>query len=101
MPTPIYALRMSQEEQDSIAQMAKVFGAPNGRAFAREVLAVMCSGDVKRVQEFNARLIRGVGEQLTLALNAPLAELGKKEAKQQAARRVKRRKSKGGMRGTP
>jgi len=70
MPTPVYGLRLPKQVQDDLQTFGKIYGAPNGRAFAREVLEVMTSGDMERVKAFNARLIRGVGEQLTLKLNA-------------------------------
>lgn len=70
MPTPIFTIRLAPKTQEDLASMSKVYGSPNPRAFAREVLEVMCSGDLARVKDFNARLIRGVGEQLTLKLNA-------------------------------
>jgi hypothetical protein len=72
MPTPTYALRLPGETQKAIADLAGIYGAPNGRAFAREILEVMTSGDPERVKAFNARLIRGMGEQLTLKLNASI-----------------------------
>jgi len=70
MPTPLYALRLPQKTQDDIAELAKVYGAPTGRAFAREILEVMTSGDMEKVKAFNARLVQKVGEQLTLKFNA-------------------------------
>lgn len=70
--TPIFTLRLPQKVQDDLAGMAKVYGSPNTRAFAREVLEVMCSADMERVKAFNARLIKGMGEQLTLKLNGAL-----------------------------
>jgi len=72
MPTPTYALRLPAETQKAISDLAAIYGALNGRAFAREILEVMTSGDPERVKEFNGRLIRGMGEQLTLKLNASI-----------------------------
>lgn len=72
MPTPVYGLRLPVQTQKAIAELAAIYGAPNGRAFAREILEVMTSGDVEQVKAFNARLIRGMGEQLTLKLNASI-----------------------------
>lgn len=72
MPTPIYSLRLSKKTQDDLSEMGKVYGLPNGRAFAREILEVMCSGDPAKVQAFNRRLMMAVGEQLALKLNEPL-----------------------------
>ncbi len=75
MPTPTYALRLARKTQDDLAQMAKVYGAPNGRAFAREILETVCSGEPARMAAFNRRLLQGVGEQLALTLNAPLEKM--------------------------
>lgn len=72
MPTPLFTMRLPQADQDALLQMSKIYGAPNMRAFAREMISVMCSADVARVKAFNARLIAGVGEQLTIDLNATL-----------------------------
>jgi hypothetical protein len=72
MPTPLYALRLPQKTQDDLVLMGKLYGLPNGRAFAREVLETMCSGDAGRVQAFLRRLMAGVGEQLALKLGEPL-----------------------------
>lgn len=70
MPTPIYTIRLTPKTQADIATLAKVYGSPNGRAFAREILETVCSGDPERMQAFNRRLMMGVGEQLALKLNA-------------------------------
>lgn len=75
MPTPLYTLRLPKEAQDNINRLAKIYGAPNGRAFAREILETFTGGDVERLKEFNAQMIRGMGEQLTLELNASLDAL--------------------------
>lgn len=63
---------MPMKVQEDIADLARIYGAPNGRAFAREILEVITSGDIDRIKAFNARLIQGMGEQLTLKLNASL-----------------------------
>ena len=72
MPTPMFTVRLSQKTQADLREFAKVYGSPNASAFAREVLEVMCSGDLSRVKDFNERLITRVGEQLTLTLNGAL-----------------------------
>lgn len=86
MPTPIFAMRLSAKTQQDLAEMAKIYGSPNTRAFAREILEVMTSGDLERVKLFNGKLIKGMGEQLTLKLNAAMdgamgAEKSAKEPK--------------------
>lgn len=70
MPTPIYALRLPAKVQEDIAALGKIYGAPNGRAFAREILEVTVSGDIARIQAFNSRLILRMGEQLQLEFSA-------------------------------
>lgn len=70
MPTPTYTLRLPRKVQDDLATFALIYGSANGRAFTREVLEVMTSGDMERIKAFNARLVHGMGEQLTLKLNA-------------------------------
>jgi hypothetical protein len=70
--TPTYALRLSRKTQDDLALMGKLYGLPNGRAFAREVLETMCSGDAAKVQAFLRRLMMAAGEQLALKLGEPL-----------------------------
>jgi len=95
MPTPLYTLRLPQKTQDDIAEMGKVYGAPNGRAFAREILEIMCSGDPTRVQSFNRRLMMAVGEQLALKLNEPLQHVDtpvNRDAKPAKPKKKKRRK---------
>lgn len=68
MPTPIFALRLPQKTQDDIAELAKVYGAPNPRAFAREILEVVTSGDLTRLQAFTERLMSKMAGQLVLQL---------------------------------
>ena len=104
MGTPIYALRLPQKTQDDIAELSKLYGSPNSRAFAREILEVMTGGDIERIKAFNARLVRGMGEQLTLTLNTAIdtvtgaekpAKKGRKPSKtgKGAACRARPRKS--------
>ena len=94
MATPIYSLRIPQKTQDEIAELARIYGAPNGRAFAREILEVITSGDLEKIKAFNGRLIKGMGEQLTLKLNSALD--GPTEAKKPAQKPRKRAKGKKG-----
>lgn len=72
MPSPTFTLRLPAAEQLALAEMAKIYGATSVRGFAREILSMMASGDMERVKAFNARLIAGVGEQLTLKINSAL-----------------------------
>lgn len=70
MPTPTFALRLSLKTQADLAALSKVYGSPNPRAFAREILEAVTSGDMERIKAFNQRLITRMGEQLVLRLNA-------------------------------
>ena len=80
MPTPMFTVRLSQKTQADLREFAKVYGSPNASAFAREVLEVMCSGDLSRVKDFNARLIARAGEQMTLNINGAIeASVGEAE----------------------
>lgn len=81
---------MPQKVQDDLLEMGKVYGSPNGRAFAREVLEVMTSGDMERVKAFNARLIAKAGEQLTLKLNATLDGAAEAQKRAKNARKGKK-----------
>lgn len=74
MPTPIFTIRLSPKTQGDLRQMAALYGSPNARAFAREVLETMCSGDLERIKEFSRRLMVGMGEQLALKLTAAVDE---------------------------
>jgi hypothetical protein len=94
MPTPTYALRLAKKTQDDIAELAKIYGSPNGRAFAREILEVTCSGDVARIQAFNRRLMMGMGEQMALKLNATLDEVAAPEPKERKPRKKRRARAK-------
>jgi len=88
MPTPTFTLRLPLVAQNNLREMAKVYGAPNTRAFAAEVLAVMSSGDLEQVKAFNGRLIARAGEQLTLKLNAAMdAAVADKPQKRPVKRR--------------
>jgi len=77
MPTPTFTFRLPDSERASLVEMSKVFGSPNPRAFLREMLGAMCSGDPRRVEDFNRKLIHAAGEQLVLKLHAPLRALTK------------------------
>lgn len=97
MPSPQFSFRLPEKDKASLLEMSKVYGAASPGAFCAEMVGVMCSGDMERVKAFNARLIKGMGEQLTLKLNAALdgatdAEKPRKtpKVKRGAKRRAKR-----------
>jgi len=91
MPTPIFSFRLPLVERENLVEMSKVYGAPNPRAFLREMVGAMCSGDPLRVREFNVKLIHAAGEQLVLRLHGPvpgkLVPLPKKGRKKKRGRR--------------
>lgn len=90
-------MRLSVQDQKLLAEMSKVYGAPNPRAFLREILQVMLSGDAERLRGFNTRLAQGVGkhmaEQMAFKLNETLDETPpppRKRAKKKGARAKRR-----------
>lgn len=66
MPTPIFTIRLPKPTQDQLAEIAGVVGASSPRAFAREILETVLSGDPARINAFNVRLIEGVTRQFQL-----------------------------------
>jgi hypothetical protein len=68
MPTPTYALRLPKKVQDDLTTIEHVYGAPNGRAFAREILEVVTSGDPDRISLFVAKFIDRLGGQTSFYL---------------------------------
>jgi hypothetical protein len=68
MPTPTYALRLPKKVQDDLASIGLVYGAPNGRAFAREILEVVTSGNPDRISLFVQRFVERIGGQTSFAL---------------------------------
>lgn len=87
MATPLFNVRLSEKTQADLRAMAAVYGSPNASAYAREVLEVMCSGDLEKVKAFIARLIARAGEQLTLRLNGALDEVAGSEKPAPATRK--------------
>jgi len=74
MPQQLYAFRLPPETVSAIHEMAAIYGAPNSRSFVRDMLGAMTSGDIERINEFNGRLMRGIGEQLILQLTTTPAQ---------------------------
>ena len=64
METPLFALRLPQVLQDQIKEMSKVYGSPNPRAFLRELIECVLSGDQAKATAFNVRLVERVTGQL-------------------------------------
>lgn len=77
MPTPLYCLRLPQETQDALVVFGKIYGAPHGRAFARELLETVTCGDSGRLVAFVERLAQRtkMAVQMNLEFSAkPLAK---------------------------
>lgn len=68
MPTPLYRFRLAKPDQDALAHMSKIYGAPNASVFIREMVTSMCSADPQKAGEFLARLMEKVTGQLALPL---------------------------------
>lgn len=64
MPTPIFNFRLPTSEANQLREVSRVYGAANPSVFLREMVGALCSGDSKRIGEFNARLLQKMGEQL-------------------------------------
>lgn len=68
MPTPIFAIRLEPAVRAKLTTLAKVYGSPTPGAFAREILTVVTSGDLRLVGEFNARLMDKIQGQFALGI---------------------------------
>lgn len=95
MPTPTFALRLSKKTQDDLAALAAVYGSPNPRAFAREILEVVTSGDMERITAFGARLVERMGGQMaflmTAQVDAPASSHGARTTRNTRKPRKRRR----------
>lgn len=72
MPSPKFTFRLPAKDKASMLEVSKLFGAVSPGAFCAEMIGAVCSGDMERIKAFNAKLIRGMGEQLTLKLNSAM-----------------------------
>lgn len=70
MPTPIFTIRLDPKVQRTLADMGRAYGLTNGRAFAREILETVTSGDPSRISEFITRMGERIGGQLPLSMPA-------------------------------
>jgi hypothetical protein len=84
MANIVYTLRVSKQTADEIARMSCVYGSKTPRAFAREILEVMCSGDEQRVGAFLTRLFERITGQMALQLT----ETAMKPARELRAARI-------------
>lgn len=107
--TPIFAFRLPKADQALLAEMANVYGAPNARAFLKEMIQVMLGGDGERLRQFNIKLAQGIGkhlgDQMALKLNGPLEgvdtpakEDASKPRKPRSARTARKKRRKRGRR---
>jgi len=72
MPSPKFTFRLPEKDKAALLEVSKIYGAVSPGAFCAEMIGAVCSGDMERIKAFNAKLIRGMGEQLTLTLNGAL-----------------------------
>lgn len=91
MPSPQFTFRLPQKDKEALTEMAAIYGAPSPGAFCAAMVGALCSGDLERIKAFNARLVKGMGEQLTLKLNASMDAIAaaEKPAKQATKRTAK------------
>lgn len=87
MPTPLYALRLPQKVQDDLVTIGRVYGSPNGRAFAREILEVVTSGDPDRISLFVAKFIDRLGGQTSFFLTVESTPAAPKRTTRKARRK--------------
>lgn len=72
MPSPKFTFRLPEKDKAALLEVSEIYGAVSPGAFCAEMIGAVCSGDMERIKAFNAKLIRGIGEQLTLTLNGAL-----------------------------
>ena len=88
MPSPQFTFRLPQKDKVALVEMAAIYGAPSPGAFCAAMVGALCSGDLERVKAFNARLVAGMGEQLTLKLNASMDAIAAAEKPAKKARKT-------------
>lgn len=72
--TPLFTFRLPVDQAVALREMAKIYGAANTSIFLREMVGASCSGDTDKIKAFNAKLFKGIGEQLTFKLSASIDE---------------------------
>jgi hypothetical protein len=83
-------MRLSRETQDTLRDLAKVYGSPNKAVFTREMIESICSGDPARVSGFLQALMTKIGaHQYRLAFDQAATQEAEKQAKK--AKRKPRR----------
>ena len=94
MPTPLFTLRLSQETQNRLAEMAEIYGADSLRGFVREILETMIAGDPEKVKEFNRRLVNRIAEYTVEDFNRVVDSPDRpasRKAKKKTARKAKKK----------
>lgn len=91
--TPVFSFRLKQELQDQIKEISKAYGSPNPRAFVRELIETVLSGDIAKANAFNVRLIERATGQLQLRMEdemhaALIKGLVRKQSKQSKTRKT-------------
>ena len=71
---PVFCFRLPVDQAAALREMAKIYGSRNPSIFLREMVGASCSGDPDKIKAFNAKLFKGIGEQLTLKLSASIDE---------------------------
>lgn len=72
--TPLFTFRLPADQAAALREMSKIYGSPSPSVFLREMVGASCSGDTEKIKAFNAKLFKGIGEQLTLKLSASIDE---------------------------
>lgn len=77
--SPRFTFRLPAKDLADVREISKVYGASTGN-FIAQMVGAMCSGDAKRISEFNTRLLSKMGEQLALDFERKATEQAKKQA---------------------
>lgn len=66
------SIRLSLADREALTKVAVINGSPSLRAFCREVLSLLATGDAEKMIAFNSRLIEQAGQQMIFAMKAQL-----------------------------
>jgi uncharacterized protein (UPF0297 family) len=89
--SPTFTFRLPAKDLEDVREIAKIYGATSTGGFIAQLVGAMCSGDAKRISEFNTRLMTKMGEQLALDFVAKAEEQAKQRVKK--AHQVQKRKA--------
>jgi hypothetical protein len=84
---PQFRFRLPRAEQETLREMARVYGSESASGFVRELVRAAVTGPEK-AGAFVQRLLEKQGEQLALNLTARAAEKAKAGCRRRRARRV-------------